>query len=90
VLLLYCAEPLPGPYAAFEDSEADRQALVVALLLEHPSVADNHLALSLTAAQPDVGRVPCLAQDFLAFLDSGSKRQVAAGADMTWEWSRAA
>jgi len=90
VLLLYCDEPLPGAYAAFEEDEAPRQPLVLALLLGSPSAADDVLGLQLLPQQPDALRRSCLALDFLDFLLSDNKHQTSAGADMTWEWSRAA
>ncbi|WP_341894768.1 beta-ketoacyl synthase chain length factor [Ferrovibrio terrae] len=90
VLLLYCDEPLPEPYAAFEDADTLRQPLILALLLDRPSPAGDAFGLHLSPAQPGVARVPCLACDFLDFLLSDRKHQVAAGVDMAWEWSRAA
>lgn len=90
VLLLYCEEPLPGAYATFEDAAALRQPLILALLLGRPSTSDNALGLHLSPPQPGVIRTPCLAGDFLDFLLSGGNHRVATGADMAWEWSRAA
>lgn len=90
VLLLYCDEPLPGPYAIFEDADAARQTQIVALLLDRPTSADDGLALGLAAVRSGAVRTPCLAQSFLAFLASREMNQTAIGADMTWEWSRAA
>lgn len=90
VLLLYCDEPLPGPYVSFEESDAPRQPLVLALLLDKPAAAADVFGLHFSAAQAGARRSPCLAHDFLEFMLSDRKHQTAVGADMTWEWSRAA
>lgn len=89
VLLLYCDEPLPGPYASFEDDGAPRQPLVLALLLGKPDTA-NVYGLHFFPSENCAVRTPCLAHDFLDFFLSDRKRQIAVGTDMSWEWSRAA
>ncbi|MBS4045258.1 MAG: beta-ketoacyl synthase chain length factor [Alphaproteobacteria bacterium] len=90
VLLLYCDEPLPGPYVAFEETEAPRQPLVLALLLGKPAAARDAFGLHFSTEQVRAARTPCLAHDFLEFMLSDRKQQTAVGTDMTWEWSRAA
>jgi hypothetical protein len=84
VILVYYDEPLPAPFADF-DEDGDHVALALTLVTE-----GDGPPLSLTTLAPPAGGSASVtpAQDFLRFLLNDDDRADCLGARHVWRWER--
>jgi hypothetical protein len=91
-ILIFCDEPLPAEYHAFEMPDEALPLVVVAQL--EPASGDGSdcvFAPTVRDGSDDGNRIPAAQApfEFLRFLLSGDASAVCAGRSMDWRWSRA-